>query len=393
MSQTLESAYLQRMVRRESTGKNGKATLVQEGDPIRVQFNPTSLRLTYTNNIDRGGVTTLNQRKQNPSAESATLNFDLEFDTAEERTEEGPVDVRTRTADIRQFVEPSPQRPKEPPPLLQFLWGFSFVGIVTQLVEDIDFFSPEGRPLRAKASVTMKEVRLDMEAKTVGNGARTSDNATPPGKPSPASGAPGSAPASNPDRAAMAQAGESVQQLLARLNADPTAWRAAMTGLDNPLSLPAGAQVQLAEGASAGLGLGETAGFAADSAIRTAASLASALGVSESPDVEGGVAASAAAGGGAIGDISAAGGFTSPASTTTAEGFALAEGGGVAASARRVTAERAQASVTAARTAFEVPGARRYVEQPNRPVRHVDPRSQTFGRGIPLRGRIDVADC
>ena len=156
----------------------------------------------------RAASTTETQRRQNPSTQSATLSFDLEFDTAEEIGEGGPVDVRTKTMIVRQFAEPPSNKGKEPPPLLKFIWGtFTFVGIVTQLTEDIDLFSPEGRPIRAKVSVTIKEVRLDIEAKTTGAGARTGENATPPGEPNPASGAPGTPPPANPDTAALAQLG------------------------------------------------------------------------------------------------------------------------------------------------------------------------------------------
>jgi hypothetical protein len=390
MRKQLEPARLIKLKKIKGTGKNGEPRAEPDGAPIKVQFNPTSLRISYTNNVDRGGVTTDDQRRQNPSARSATLNFDLEFDTAEERdAQRVPLDVRTRTANIRQFAEPSASRPKQPPPLLQFRWGsFSFVGIVTQLVEDIDFFSPEGRPLRAKVSVTMREVRLDIEAKKVGRGNRTGDKAAQQGQRNATNAGPGSAPASNPDRATVAQLGESVQQLLARVDEDPATWRAAMTGLDSPLSLPAGTQVQLTAGASAGPALGATTGFAEGSAVRSPASLATALGeAGEGPDATAGIRGPAGPGVGAAGDIAAGGGFTSVPDATAAGGFALAEGGGVAASARTVAERRVQASVTAARAAFEVPAVRTPARAPSQLAPPVDPRTLTYGRDIPLRAR------
>jgi hypothetical protein len=393
MIKKLEKAFLIRLTKSKGSGKNAQTTVKPAKDgTVEVQFNPSSLRVTYTNNIDQGGATTLDQRRQNPSAQSATLNFDLEFDTAEVSDGQGPVDVRIRTANIRQFAEPSSKAPKEPPPLLKFLWGsFSFVGIVSQLVEDMDLFSPEGRPLRAKVSVTMKEVRLDLEAKTVGKGTRTSDNAAPTGKPNPSSGAPGSPPSRNPDTAALAQSGESLQQLLARLNADPAAWRAAMSGLGSPLSLPAGAQVQLAADASAELGVGATAGFAAGAAVQDPASLASALGAGDVLSVAGPVGGVVDAAVGAGGGISAAGEMTTAAAgASSAAGFVLAEGGGVVASTRTVISAQAQASIASARAAFEVPAARISVQATGREARAVDPRSQTFGRGIPLRPRPQI---
>jgi hypothetical protein len=181
-----------------------------------------------------------------------------------------------------------------------------------------------------------------------------------------------------------------------------------MADLDSPLSLPAGAQVQLAAAPSAGPGLGATGGFAADSSVASTASLANALGVSEGPGAIDGVRGPAA--GSRVAAIGTAGpGFTAPGFTSGApgEGFALAEGGGVAASARTVATAQVQASVTAARGAFEVPEvpiAGKAKCRPARPVDPratqgversmpppVDPRTQTFGRGIPLRAR--PVDC
>jgi Contractile injection system tube protein len=422
-SKTLAKAILVRLKQVKGTGKNAKTTIDPEPKgAFPVQFNPTSLKISQQNNVDAGGATTMTQRRQNPSSQSSTLSFDLEFDTAEEIGDGGPVDVRTKTMIIRQFTEPAGNKGKDPPPLLKFIWGtFTFVGIVTQLTEDIDLFSPEGRPIRAKVSVTVKEVRLDIEAKTAGAGARTGESATPPGEPNPASGAPGTPPAPNPDTAALAQLGESLQQLLARLNADPATWRAAMAGLDSPLALAAGAQVQLSAGASAGLGLAGTAGFAAGLAVGGTASLAGALGVSGGIGIGGGIGVSGeigvgggVAGGGGFGvsagagvtgglvaaeGVSAGGGLA--VGGVAAAGFALAEGGGVVASAHIVATAEAEASVQVARASFEVPvvsaGASASVSAgvSSRAavgvrVPPVDPRTQTYGQGIPLRAQITL---
>jgi hypothetical protein len=419
-SKVLAKAILVRLKQVKGTGKKAKTTVgAEEKGAFPVQFNPTSLKVTQQNNVDAGGVTTMTQRRQNPSTQSSTLSFDLEFDTAEEIDEDGvPVDVRTKTMIVRQFTEPTANKGKDPPPLLKFIWGtFTFVGIVTSLTEDIDLFSPEGRPIRAKVAVTVKEVRLDIEAKATGAGARTGENATPPGEPNRTSGAPGTPPPSNPDTAALAQLGESLQQLLARLNADPATWRAAMAGLDSPLGLEAGAQVQMTAGASAGLGLGVTAGFAAGVEVGGTASLAGALGVSggidvgAGIDVGGGVAVGAGAGFEVDAGVGLSGGFAAAGVSAgagvavggaAAAGFALAEGGGVEASARIVAAAQVEASVSSARSSFEVPevefeasagvtagvsaGAAVGVRVPP-----VDPRTQTYGEGIPLRARIELA--
>lgn len=410
MTQTLERAVLIRLTRLQGQGPNGEPRVAPDTrGAFPVQFNPTSLKITQQNNVDAGGATTQTQRRQNPSTESATLAFDLEFDTAEDTGPDGPADVRTRTAIIRQFAGPAADAPSEPPPLLKFAWGtFSFLGIVTSLTEELDYFSPSGRPLRAKVSVTMKELRLDLEAKKAGAGARTGQNATPPGTPNPSGGAPGSAPASNPDTAALAKLGESLQQLLARMNADPATWRSAMAGLSSPLSLGAGAQVQLSAGASASAGLGVTAGFAAGASAGAGIGASAGLRAGGAAGATAGFTAGASAGAGATAGFSAGAaagatanfsasagataGFSTSASATA--GFQLAENGGVAATARATATAQANASVAAARASFETPALTAQAEVrvgPGLPpLPPPDPRASSYGQGIPLRPRLVI---
>jgi len=242
VSAQLSKAILLRLKQIPGSGRNAKTSVVPDDKgAFVVQFNPTSLKISRQNNIDKGGATTNTQRRQNPSAQSATLTFDLEFDTAEEGDEKSPpLDVRKRTQIIRQFVEPTKEKPKDPPPPIRFIWGtFIFTGLVTQLTEDLDYFSPDGKPLRAKVSVTITEQDPDFEAKLVGAALRDATTASEPGGSAPTGSpagpvatppgsGPGTKPETNPTAAALALAGESLQQLLSRLDADPATWRAAM---------------------------------------------------------------------------------------------------------------------------------------------------------------------
>lgn len=424
MSAKLAKAILVRLKKTEGKGPNGHATVAPDGDTssFEVQFNPTSLKISRQNNVDKGGSTIRTQARQNPSTQSAILTFDLEYDTAEGDAAGQAVDVRTKTMQIRQFVEPSLDDPKEPPPPVRFIWGtFHFSGLVSSLTEDLDYFSPEGRPLRAKVSVTITEQDPRWEANFAGPGVRDAQAATRPGEAGAKTGL-GAAPAPNPDRTAIAQGGESLQQLLTRIGADPATWRAAMEGLDSPLSLAAGAQIQLSAGLSAGAGIGMSAGFAAGVQLGATASLGAALGLGAGAGV--GLGASAGAGISTGTGINAGGGFSAgagfsadaratagfsagaaagstsgtgiAASEEMAAGFALAAGGGVSASLNTVLSARAAAEVTSARDAFDVPGA---------PARGsagasatgssgfsassgpfpVDPRTQSYGISIPLR--------
>lgn len=355
---------------KEVPGKDSAKRLVPDPDQpiVVVQFNPTSLKIDRRNNTDRGGVTARTEHRQWTSAEAASLTFELEFDTAELSDDGNPVDVRKMTQDIRQFVDPPDKKKRkkagEAPPRVRFLWGtFSFVGIVTNVTEDLDYFSPEGMPLRAKLSVSITEQDLDFEDNVSGPGARNATAATDPGGAATQSG-PGSSATTNPDRTVAAQDGESVQQLLSRLDALPETWRSAMAGLDSPLNLPAGQPVQLGPEAFSGSGaIGISSGFAVGADSSMAASLAGALGIDASVTVAGAPAVVVSAGGGA----------------EAAAGFALAAGGGVAASLNTVLSGQVSASITQARASFEVPAASATVDPT------LDQRALSYGRSIPLR--------
>ncbi|WP_412543350.1 hypothetical protein R8Z50_12985 [Longispora sp. K20-0274] len=420
----LTKAVLFKLKDGPKAGKGKPPNVATDGAPVTVQFNPTSLRIQRQNNIDKGGSTTRSQVRQNPSQQSATLTLDLEFDTAEGDANGQPVDVRVRTLDIRQFVEPNKATPASPPPRVLFLWGtFTFAGIITSLTEDLDYFGRDGMALRAKLSLTITEQNLAYEALEQGAGARQDTTATPPG--APAGGTPGSSGTANPVRAALAREGESVQQLLSRLDQDPAAWRSAMNGLTGPLALAAGAQVQLGASLSVSAGIGVSAGFGAGISTGASAGLGvtagagAALGLSTGAGLAAGASAGVGFGAGAgAGLVAGAGGQAglfagadasagafAGVSAVAAAGFALSAGGGQARSSDRIIGARVDAAVAAARGSFAVPatgGARPasagisagfsagYPAGPAGGGQPPDPRATSYAQGIPLSHRADV---
>jgi len=151
-------ATLQRLRYAKRPAKDTPATVRTEGPALSVQFNPASLKISRKNNVDRGGVGAGGPKRTQPGTESATLSFDLEFDTAEQGSTGQHVDVRSWTALVRQFVEPPPDNPKGPAPAVRFAWGtIVFDGIIEDITEDLDYFAPDGTPLRAKVSVKLTE--------------------------------------------------------------------------------------------------------------------------------------------------------------------------------------------------------------------------------------------
>jgi hypothetical protein len=354
---------------------------------IKVQFNPTSLKLQYSNNADAGGVTHAAQPRQNPAVRSTVLSFDLEYDTAEENG----VDVRTRTADVRRFVQSPTGKPKSPPPLVQFHWGtFIFNGRVTSVSEDIDYFSPGGTPLRAKLTVSITEQDPALEAGTKGPAARRDDAATDqtgsqprptsdrPGVTPPPGARPGQRGTATPQQVVPAIGGQTLHDLARRAGGSPAAWRALAGGIDDPLNLVAGAAVEIGpEIQSTAAGLGVNLGFAAGVAIGS------------------GLADDAAA---AIGQASVAAG------DLLSAGLALTGTGGIAAAAGQLAGVTARAQAQAARAAFSAPppvtpstagspapspgstaGSTAASTDP------VDPRATAYGKAVPLRARPQIS--
>ena len=329
-------ATIQAMKAKRNGTADKTSTLQPDGKLIPVQFNPTSLKLERTNNTSTGATTEV-QRRQQANEGHATLSLELVFDTAEGGPDGKPLDVRMLTAGIRQFAEPDRHHPKDARPPLRFIWGnFKFTGVVSRIGEELDYFAADGTALRAKVSLSLTEQDEKFEASETVPGSRDDTRSTPPDAEPPNTG-PGAPATSHPRQAAAAQAGESVQQLLTRLGADPSTWRSAMAGLTTPLGLTAGAQVQLDASISAGAGVGVSAGFSAGAS----AGFAGGLGAGGSIGV--------AAGGEAIGSAGV--------SAEVSAGFDFSAQGGIAAAAGQAQARAASAAVAGARAGFDVPGA------------------------------------
>ena len=234
------------------------------GTLITVQVNPTSLRLALTNNTDVGkSVGRPNTTFQGSS--SSTLSFDLMMDTADQATKTGePVDVQTLTAQLERFMLPKAGEPKGVPPRVLFTYGsLKVAGVMSALNLEYDLFSSTGVPLRAKASVTIKEQLPQFDAKLLGAGANTGSAATD-AIPSGAVPGPGGAGAGSPvDRTGTALGGESAADFATRMGLDPSTWKTFAAGISDPLSLDAGLQIDFSSSASASAGIGVQTGATA----------------------------------------------------------------------------------------------------------------------------------
>lgn len=134
------------------------------GLSVTVQFNPDTLKVTFANQTQQQ-KSAGDQRGPSPrqvvGAGASKLALQLWFDVSAPRAS-GANDVRKLTEKISYFMKPkSPAAGgrgggKQPtPPGVRFQWGtFRFDGLMDALDETLDFFSPDGRPLRSNLSLS-----------------------------------------------------------------------------------------------------------------------------------------------------------------------------------------------------------------------------------------------
>lgn len=380
------------------------------GADFPVQFNPSSMHLVLQS-VSDAPKTPARQVEQHLGSGNLTLSLDLHFDTADEGQTGAPKDVRDRTKQVAQFMLPTTGS-GDPPPRVRFSWGqFVVVGVMASYNEDIDLFSPEGAPLRAKVSISIRGQNAAYTANATGPGARTAAGASAPGS---VGGAPGtvgfgaslsigasasltagaSLGATSSDRTGTAIGGESAAEFAARMGADPTAWRALAGGLPSTVAIPAGTQVDFSSNLAAGVGVGTAVGVGVDTASSPAAAVGLA-GEADAPPRPG--AAPGTASGLALagaGGVQAAIQTVQIATTTTAatdakQAFALAPPTPTApapllppaANQPRASLRSAPLPVAAAQTPGEAAPA----------PPQADPRATTFGYGVPLRPLVTGA--
>ncbi|MDX1654723.1 MAG: LysM peptidoglycan-binding domain-containing protein [Candidatus Competibacteraceae bacterium] len=196
----------------------------ETGRVVKVQFNPESLKVNFSNQ-SAGGDQRGGSAIQFVGQGTTKLSFDLWFDVTAagpERQEQD--DVRRLTFEVVKFIQPTPsdQEDKFIPPGIRFLWGtFMFDGIVDSINESLEFFSEDGKPLRAKLSLGLSRQEIQFQ---FGNQQ---------------SGGLGSTPGSRPQQ--QSREGDSVQSMAARQGRQDD-WQsiAQANDIDNPRQLPPG---------------------------------------------------------------------------------------------------------------------------------------------------------
>src|SRR5262245_26406104 len=136
------------------------------GQRVEVQFNPETLKVTFANQLvqpEGGDQASGNAGRQFVGAGTTKLALQLWFDVT--AMEEDPVDdVRRLTRKVIFFMTPQKSdadRKQRVPPGVRFLWGsFIFDGMVEGLEQSLEFFSPDGKPLRAAVTLTLSQQKI-----------------------------------------------------------------------------------------------------------------------------------------------------------------------------------------------------------------------------------------
>jgi hypothetical protein len=195
---------------------------------VPVQFNPQTLKVTFSNQ-KVGGDQSGGSAIQYVGRGTTKLSMELWFDVTvplPKGSIDPQGDVRRLTKEVAYFIRPKEQSDADKfiPPGVRVIWGtFLFDGVMDSLDETLEFFSEDGKPLRARVAISISQQEIQFQFGRQG----------PTG-----SGAMGS-PGTQPQQ--QARAGDTVQQMAAR-QGQHSNWKqlAAANDIENPRQLSPG---------------------------------------------------------------------------------------------------------------------------------------------------------
>lgn len=203
----------------------------------KLQFNPESMKLSFANQIQTpsgAGDQSGTPSRQFVGAGTTKLALSVFFDVSALAEGDEPVDdVRRLTQKVAYFITPQQEGNQFIPPAVRFVWGsFQFDGIMDGLEENLEFFSSEGKPLRASMSLSLSQQRITKFTFRDTGGAPAGGGSTP--------ATPGTQPL------AQAPAGATVQGIAAQAGrADDWQAIASANGIENPRQLTPGQLLNL----------------------------------------------------------------------------------------------------------------------------------------------------
>ena len=210
------------------------------GPPLSVNFNPTEYTLNKGAQIAEIAIPGLDSPiLQFVRGQTETLSLDLFFDSTESGMDDAAIPVTDLTDQFYQMVKIDGRT--HAPPVCFFSWGATFPGqrnygstgsqgrygfqcLIESVRQRFTLFSPQGVPLRATLTVSLKEYKTLSEQIAELN--RQSPDQT---------------------HSHVVQIGETLCQISASAYNDPTQWRviANTNTLSNPLDLIPGTTLQI----------------------------------------------------------------------------------------------------------------------------------------------------
>lgn len=133
---------------------------------VTVQFNPETLKVSFANQVSQpsgAGDQSGPAAKQFVGAGTTKLSLQLWFDVTALKPGDPnqEKDVRKLTQKVAYFITPQQEGTKFVPPAVRFIWGsFQFDGIMESMEESLEFFSSDGRPLRASVSINLTQQKI-----------------------------------------------------------------------------------------------------------------------------------------------------------------------------------------------------------------------------------------
>jgi hypothetical protein len=238
------------------------------GQQAEVQFNPDTLKVAFANQLVQpagGGDQRGQPARQFVGAGTTKLTLQIVIDvTAPPYADQGKTDVRELTQQVAYFITPQPadggggktgggggsqKQTQLVPPGVRFLWGsFQFDGMMDSLDETLEFWSPDGKPLRATLGVALSQQKItrffDPNNATAGSGPRPPGSGAGSGLPGTTPAAPAAPTGTSPMTATPAGV---TLQALADVHGPGVSWQgiAAANGIEDPRRLRPGQLVDL----------------------------------------------------------------------------------------------------------------------------------------------------
>jgi hypothetical protein len=198
-----------------------KASILNEatGDQYSVMFNPEEYSLNKDNNFASQAIPGLTSPLlQFVNGNLRTLDMELFFDTFEKQT-----DVRDETQKITALLQINSDL--HAPPILQVVWGSLFFRcVLAKVAQKFIKFLGDGRPARARLSVTFQEY-LDADTQSKEANLQTVDFS----------------------KYHVVRLNETLSSIAGQYYDDPTTWRplAAANGVTDPWSIVVGQELRV----------------------------------------------------------------------------------------------------------------------------------------------------